>query len=49
MIPESHLDSFESEAFAHLLTVMPDGTPRVTPVWVDHEDAEYVLLTSSHG
>ena len=49
MIPESHLDSFESEAFAHLSTVMPDGTPRVTPVWVDHEDAEYVLVNTARG
>jgi len=49
VIPESHLDIFESKAFAHLSTVMPDGTPQVTPVWVDHEDAEYVLINTARG
>lgn len=24
------------KAFAHLATIMPDGSPRVTPVWFDH-------------
>ena len=24
------------KAFAHLATIMPDGTPQVTPVWFDH-------------
>lgn len=49
MIPESHVGIFESEAFAHLSTVMPDGTPQVTPVWVDHEDGEYVLVNTARG
>jgi PPOX class probable F420-dependent enzyme len=25
----------EKKAFAHLATLMPDGTPQVTPVWFD--------------
>ncbi|WP_089877206.1 PPOX class F420-dependent oxidoreductase [Halogeometricum limi] len=49
MIPESHRDIFEKQSFAHLATVMPDGTPQVTPVWVDHDDGEYVLLNSARG
>jgi hypothetical protein len=32
VIPESHVDIFERESYAHLATVMPDGTPDVTPV-----------------
>ena len=28
----------EKKAFAHLATIMPDGTPQVTPVWVDYVD-----------
>jgi len=32
MIPESHVDIFEAESYAHFATVMPDGTPHVTPV-----------------
>ncbi|MFW5939829.1 MAG: pyridoxamine 5'-phosphate oxidase family protein [Halolamina sp.] len=49
MIPESHVDIFESEAFAHFSTVGPDGVPHVTPVWVDHEDREYVLVNTARG
>ena len=49
MIPESHVDIFEKESFAHFATVMPDGTPQVTPVWVGHEDGESVLLNSAYG
>lgn len=49
MIPETHVDIFESESFAHLSTVMPDGTPQVTPVWVGHEDREYVLVNTARG
>lgn len=49
MIPESHRDIFERESYAHFATVMPDGTPQVTPVWVDHEDGEYVLVNTARG
>jgi len=49
VIPESHVDVFESESFAHLATVMPDGTPHVTPVWVDHDDREAVLVNTARG
>jgi PPOX class probable F420-dependent enzyme len=49
VIPESHRDIFERDSFAHLATVMPDGTPQVTPVWVDHEDGEYVLVNTARG
>ena len=36
-IPEKYLDLFGTKkAFAHLATVMPDGTPQVTPVWFDY-------------
>jgi len=49
VIPESHVDIFESESFAHLATIMPNGMPHVTPVWVDHEDREYVLVNTARG
>lgn len=36
-IPEAFLDLLEKKvAFAHLATVMPDGSPQVTPVWFDY-------------
>ena len=47
-IPPSHRDLFEKRAFAHLATVMPDGSPQVTPVWVDY-DGQYVLVNTAKG
>jgi PPOX class probable F420-dependent enzyme len=38
-IPDDFLDLLrEKKAFANLATVMPDGTPQVTPVWLDYTD-----------
>ncbi len=38
-IPDNYLDLMQQKkAFAHLATVMPDGTPQVTPVWFDYRD-----------
>ncbi|WP_224269915.1 PPOX class F420-dependent oxidoreductase [Haloprofundus salinisoli] len=47
MIPKSHVDILEKESFAHIATVLPDGTPQVTPVWVDHDDREAVLINTA--
>jgi PPOX class probable F420-dependent enzyme len=36
-IPEQYLDLFtDKKAIANLATIMPDGTPQVTPVWFDY-------------
>jgi PPOX class probable F420-dependent enzyme len=36
-IPTEYLDLLQQKkAFADLATVMPDGTPQVTPVWFDY-------------
>ena len=32
----------------HLATLMPDGSPQVTPVWVD-TDGEHVLVNTAQG
>lgn len=38
-IPDNFLDLMQQKkAFAHLATVMPDGSPQVTPVWFDYRD-----------
>lgn len=34
--------------FAHLATLMPDGSPQVTPVWVDLE-GERILVNTAEG
>lgn len=48
VIPEKYTDLFQKKAFANLATLMPDGTPQVTPVWVDY-DGERVLVNSARG
>lgn len=47
MFPESHLDllSDERRAVAYLATVMPDGSPQVTPVWFSYENGELKINT----
>ena len=47
-IPEKYKDLFDKKAFANLATVMPDGSPQVTPVWVDY-DGDFVLVNSARG
>ena len=47
-IPAEFLDLFRKRTVAHLATVMPDGTPHVTPVWVDY-DGRHVLVNSAAG
>jgi len=47
-IPESFKDLFEKKAFAHLATLMKDGSPQVTPVWCDFDGA-LVWVNSAKG
>jgi PPOX class probable F420-dependent enzyme len=47
-IPEKYVDLFNKKAFAHLGTLMPDGRPQVTPVWIDY-DGEHVIFNSAKG
>jgi PPOX class probable F420-dependent enzyme len=47
-IPASHLDLFKKKAFANLVTLMPDGGPQVTPVWVDY-DGKNVVINTAQG
>ena len=38
-IPGAFLDLMNNKiAYAHLATLMPDGTPQVTPMWFDYTD-----------
>jgi PPOX class probable F420-dependent enzyme len=43
-----NLDIFEKKAFAHLATLLPNGSPQVTPVWCDY-DGEYVRVNTALG
>ena len=44
-IPEGFLDLFRKPAFASLATLLPDGSPLVTPVWVAY-DGQYVTINT---
>jgi len=42
------LDLFEKKSIAYLGTIMADGTPQVTPVWIDF-DGEHLLVNTAVG
>jgi PPOX class probable F420-dependent enzyme len=46
VIPEKYRDLFDKKAFASLTTLMPDGSPQVTPVWVDYDGKHVVVNTA---
>ena len=49
-IPDSHKDLLQDDArsLAYLATVMPDGTPQVTPLWFD-SDGSHILINTAKG
>jgi PPOX class probable F420-dependent enzyme len=48
-IPPQFRDLLETKkAFAHLATLMPDGSPQVTPVWFDF-DGTHLRINSAKG
>ena len=47
-IPDQFKDLFSKVAFAQLATLMPDGSPQVTPVWCDF-DGTNVRVNSAKG
>ncbi len=47
-IPASHRDLLTGVTFAHLATLMKDGSPQVTPVWID-VDGDIVVFNSAES
>lgn len=47
-IPASHIDILKKTAFAHVATLMEDGSPQVSPVWIDEKDGK-ILVNSARG
>jgi PPOX class probable F420-dependent enzyme len=46
-IPDKYLDLLQQKkAFANLATLMPDGSPQVTPVWLDYADGAIRINTA---
>jgi PPOX class probable F420-dependent enzyme len=48
-IPAKYVDLLQDKkSFAHLATIMPDGTPQVTPVWFDYTNGK-IRVNSAKG
>ncbi len=47
-IPDPVLDLLRNRGLAFLATLMPDGSPQLTEVWVD-TDGEHVLVNTVEG
>jgi PPOX class probable F420-dependent enzyme len=45
-LPQRTKEILAKKTFAHLATLMPDGSPQVTPVWVDYEGDRIVINTA---
>jgi PPOX class probable F420-dependent enzyme len=47
-IPKSHADILDKPSFAHLSTLMSDGSPQASAVWVD-TDGPLIVVNSAEG
>ncbi len=47
-LPDKAVQLLNKPALAHVVTLMRDGSPQVTPVWVD-TDGEYILVNTAEG
>jgi PPOX class probable F420-dependent enzyme len=47
-LPDNVRKLIEEPNFAHLATLMPDGSPQVTPMWLD-TDGEYLYINTAEG
>ena len=47
-IPQQYHDLFQKKAFAHLATINSDGSPQVTPIWVDF-DGSHIRFNTAKG
>ncbi len=48
VIPDKFKDLFQKKAFAHIATLMPDGSPHVTPLWCEY-DGDHIWINSAKG
>jgi len=47
-LTDSAKSLIEGKNLVHFVTLMPDGSPQVTPLWVDH-DGTHVLVNTAEG
>ena len=46
VIPDKYTDLFKKKAFANLATLNADGSPQVTPVWIDYDGKDLIVNTA---
>lgn len=46
-IPTEFHDLFEKQTFAHVATMLPNGMPHVTPVWIDFDEETGRILVNT--
>jgi PPOX class probable F420-dependent enzyme len=46
--PEKFLDLFQKKSFGAFTTIMPDGSPQTSPVWVDYQGGD-IWVNSAVG
>ena len=47
-LPDKVVELLRQPFLAHVCTTMPDGSPQVTPMWVD-TDGEHILVNTADG
>ncbi len=47
-LPEDVKAALDEKVFAHMATVMPDGSPQVSVVWIDR-DGDTLLFSTAEG
>jgi PPOX class probable F420-dependent enzyme len=47
-LTETGIKLIDGKNFAYLATLLPDGSPHVTPMWVDHE-GDMLLMNTAVG
>lgn len=46
VLPQALKDILQDKVFVHLSTLMPDGSPQSSPVWVDLDGDEILINTA---
>jgi len=46
-VPAEFHDLFEKPTIAHVTTMLPDGRPHTTPVWIDYDPGDDRLLVNT--
>ena len=47
-LTDKEIALLKGKHFAHVATIMSDGSPQVTPVWIDYEDG-YIIVNTAEG